>query len=280
MKKKILALVLCATMVLAMLTACSSKTSSSSENSSTSADASTSDATSEDASSQDDSSSDATYTEMNYEEFMAADVDTAVKLDIYVADKQKYNAEYGNTSIYAFDDNGFYFLYRVEMTQEEYDALEPGTEIIVSGYKAEWSGEVEVADASIEKGNGKKDVPAPVEIEAGKTADDLLAIQNALFAMKDLEVVESEYKDENDEVQKAPFLYSWDGSGEKGSDLYFNVTDGTTVFNLTVETDLCDSSSDVYAAVEGLKVGDKIDVTGFMYWYNGPNPHITSVTVK
>ena len=29
-----------------------------------------------------------------------------------------------------------------------------------------------------------------------------------------------------------------------------------------------------------LKVGDVVDMEGFLYWYQGVNPHITSVTVK
>ena len=29
-----------------------------------------------------------------------------------------------------------------------------------------------------------------------------------------------------------------------------------------------------------LKIGDKIDMEGFLYWYEGANPHITSVVVK
>ena len=33
-----------------------------------------------------------------------------------------------------------------------------------------------------------------------------------------------------------------------------------------------------YAAVETLKVGDKIDVEGFLYWYSGAQPHVTKVT--
>ena len=44
--------------------------------------------------------------------------------------------------------------------------------------------------------------------------------------------------------------------------------------------DRCGNDTDVYKAVEGLKVGDTIDLEGFLYWYNGANPHITGVTVK
>ena len=41
---------------------------------------------------------------------------------------------------------------------------------------------------------------------------------------------------------------------------------------------LCDNTTDVYAAVKALKIGDKIDAEGFLYWYEGVNPHITAVT--
>ena len=49
-------------------------------------------------------------------------------------------------------------------------------------------------------------------------------------------------------------------------------------YSFTVESDLCGVDSDVYKAVKNLKIGDKIDMEGFLYWYNGVNPHITSVT--
>ena len=44
-----------------------------------------------------------------------------------------------------------------------------------------------------------------------------------------------------------------------------------------MESYLCDKDTDVYKAVEALKVGDVIDMQGFLYWYEGPNPHITEV---
>ena len=46
-----------------------------------------------------------------------------------------------------------------------------------------------------------------------------------------------------------------------------------------MESYLCDASSDVYAAVKALEIGQTIDAEGFLYWYEGVNPHITSVTV-
>ena len=78
----------------------------------------------------------------------------------------------------------------------------------------------------------------------------------------------------------AAFLYNWDGSGEEGSDLYFNVSLNGQTYSFVVESYLCDNTTEVYAAVKNLKVGDVVDMEGFLYWYNGANPHITSITVK
>ena len=73
------------------------------------------------------------------------------------------------------------------------------------------------------------------------------------------------------------FNYKWDGSGKQGDDLYFKVSVGGKTYTFTVESYLCGKDTDVYKAVEALKVGDKIDMEGFLYWYEGANPHITSV---
>ena len=76
------------------------------------------------------------------------------------------------------------------------------------------------------------------------------------------------------------FLYNYDGSGEDGNDLYFNVSLNGQTYTFTVESYLCDNTTDVYNAVKNLKIGDTVDMEGFLYWYEGVNPHITSVTVK
>ena len=49
---------------------------------------------------------------------------------------------------------------------------------------------------------------------------------------------------------------------------------------MTVESYLTGSDSDVYKAVKALKVGQKVDMEGFLYWYEGVNPHIISVTAE
>jgi hypothetical protein len=81
----------------------------------------------------------------------------------------------------------------------------------------------------------------------------------------------------NKDGQEVAWTYKWDDSGEEGDDLYFNVSSNGKTYSFTVESYLCDQNSDVYKAVKELKVGDVIDMEGFLYWYEGPNPHITSV---
>ena len=45
-----------------------------------------------------------------------------------------------------------------------------------------------------------------------------------------------------------------------------------------MESYLCDASSDVYKAVQGLTIGAAVNLEGFLYWYEGANPHITKVS--
>ena len=76
------------------------------------------------------------------------------------------------------------------------------------------------------------------------------------------------------------FMYNWDGSGSEGDDLYFNVSVNGQTYNFVVESYLCGKDTEVYNTVKNLNIGDTVDMEGFLYWYEGANPHITSVTVK
>ena len=51
-------------------------------------------------------------------------------------------------------------------------------------------------------------------------------------------------------------------------------------YSFTVESSLCGPDTDVYKAVKDLKIGDVVDLEGFLYWYNDPNPHITAVVAQ
>ena len=209
---------------------------------------------------------------MSYANFMAAEVDDPVVIEAYVQAKQAYASDWSNTSVYLADQDGAYFAYRLACTQEEYDALVPGAKIRVTGFKAEWAGEIEIAEGcTFELIDGADTyLVDPVDVTELLGTDALAEHMNQLVTIKGVTVAESE--------GGVAFLYNWDGSGEDGSDLYFNVTLGENTYNFTVESDLCPAGSEVYETVKGLNVGDTIDLVGFLYWYEGPNPHITAVT--
>ena len=108
---------------------------------------------------------------------------------------------------------------------------------------------------------------------------DLIKYQNQKVAFTGMTIAPSK----DPEGKEVAFLYNYDGSGSAGenADLYFNVEDAKkNVYSFTVESYLTDESSDVYKAVTQLKVGDSVDLEGFLYWYEGANPHITKVTVN
>ena len=213
---------------------------------------------------------------MTYAEYVAAALDTEVTIETYVQAKQGWWEKEGVGGVgtfYTQDKEGAYFLYDMPCSKEDYDKLVPGTKIKVKGYKSEWKGEVEIIDATFEIEKTTYIAPAFDVTSILANQDELIKHQNQFVTFKGMTVEKITDKDGNE----AAFLYNWDGSGEEGSDLYFNVSlDGKT-YNFTVESYLCGKDTDVYKAVKELKVGDKIDLEGFLYWYDSANPHITAV---
>lgn len=210
---------------------------------------------------------------MTYAEYAAADLDTEVVIEAFVQAKQSWWDN--QATVYAQDKDGAYFMYNMACSEEDYAKLTQGTKIKVTGYKAEWAGEVEIIDATFEimEGNFVATVNDVTELLG---TDELIQHQNQFVAFKGMTVEASKDADGND----VAFLYNWDGSGQDGNDLYFNASVNGNTYTFTVESYLCDNTTDVYAAVKNLQIGDVIDMEGFLYWYEGVNPHITSVTVK
>ena len=279
--------VLCAILALclaASMTACAgsgnSSTSESSVAEESSSESSVAEETSSDVSTSEEETSgtDAEATVMSYDEYMAAAVDDPVTIQAYVQAKQAYYAEQETATVYLQDQDGGYFAYDMKCSQEDYDAMTEGTCIQVSGYKAEWSGEIEIMDGQLDSiVEGDTFVADALDVTDLLGTEDLQSHQNEKVSFTGLTVAPSTDANGNE----AAFLYNYDGSGTQGDDLYFNVTvgDSEEVYTFTVESYLCGSDTEVYKAVEGLQVGQTIDCEGFLYWYEGVNPHITSVTV-
>lgn len=209
---------------------------------------------------------------MTHEEYVAAELDTKVVVETYVQAKQSWWED--KATVYTQAEDGAYFLYDMACSAEDYEKLTQGTKIRVTGYKAEWSGEVEIIDATFEIIEGNYVAPVTDVTEMLGT-DELINHQNEFVSFKGMTVEASKDANGND----VAFLYNWDGSGQDGDDLYFNVSLNGETYTFTVESYLCDNTTDVYAAVKNLNIGDKIDMEGFLYWYEGVNPHITALTV-
>ena len=209
---------------------------------------------------------------MTHTEYIAAELETQVVVETYVQAKQSWWDD--KATVYSQDRDGAYFLYNMACSNDDYAKLEKGTKIKVTGYKSEWSGEVEIIDATFEILSGSF-IATARDVTSMLGTDALINHQNEFVAFKGLTV---EAAGKNDSGEDVAFLYNWDGSGEDGADLYFNVSVSGKTYTFTVESYLCDNTTDVYAAVKGLKIGDKINAEGFLYWYEGVNPHITSVT--
>lgn len=210
---------------------------------------------------------------MTYEDYMAADLESEVVIEAFVQAKQSWWED--KATVYAQDKDGGYFLYNMACSEEDYDKLTKGAKIKVTGYKAEWSGEVEIIDASFEIMDGTW-VAEASDVTSLLGKDELIKQQNKFVSFKGLTVEAS--KDANG--AEVPFLYNWDGSGSQGDDVYFNASIDGQTYQFTIESYLTGADTDVYKAAEALNIGDTVDMEGFLYWYEGVNPHITSIKVK
>jgi hypothetical protein len=207
---------------------------------------------------------------MSYAEYVAADLETEVVVETYVQAKQSWWDD--KATVYTQDEDGAYFLYNMACSEEDYDLLTPGTKIRVTGYKSEWSGEVEIIDSTFEIIDGNY-VASAKDVTDLLGTDELIDSQNQFVSFTGMTV---EAANDNGDA----FMYNWDGSGADGDDLYFNVSYNGQTYTFTVESYLCGAGTDVYETVKTLNVGDTVNMEGFLYWYEGVNPHITSVTVQ
>ena len=216
---------------------------------------------------------------MSYEDYLAAAIETEVVVQGSIQGKQSFFSrdDQGLATIYLQDEKGgAYFIYELPCTEKEYELMEIGKTIKVKGYKSEWSGEIEVVDVETWMFVDGEFIAEAEDVTALLGTDELAGKMNKKVAFKGMTVEPIKDKDGND----AAFIYGGEGTGEKGDDLYFNVSVNGQTYTFTVESYLCGPDTDVYKAVEDLHIGDVIDMEGFLYWYNGPNPHITAVLAQ
>ena len=216
---------------------------------------------------------------LTYAQYVEADLKKQVVVETFIQAKQGWWEKngVGVATFYTQDKDGGYFLYNMPCSKDDYDnKLVIGAKIKVTGTKSEWAGEVEITDATYEVLKGSY-IAKPVELTAAQYESEAIKFQNQFFSLKGLKVVERQ-KDEED--NPLAFGYGSKGTGKAGDDLYVNVELDGKYYTIVVESYLCGKDTDVYKAVEGLKIGDIIDIEGFMYWYETAQPHVTKVTVN
>ena len=203
---------------------------------------------------------------MTYADYALAEIDAPVYVETYVQATQSWWND--KITVYCQSEDGAYFIYELACSEEDAAKLVPGTKIAVKGFKSAWSGEVEITDATFEILEADPFIAEPEDVTAKLGTDELIDDQNKLVAFKGMTV---EAYDETG----AAFAYK--NAENKTDDLYFKVSKDGKTYDFCVEFYLCGQDTEVYKAVEALQVGDVIDLEGFLYWYNGANPHITSV---
>ncbi|MBR3967636.1 MAG: hypothetical protein IKJ91_11240 [Clostridia bacterium] len=199
---------------------------------------------------------------MSYADYMAAELDAPVVIEAYVQAKQSWWDN--KATIYTQDQDGAYFIYEMVCSEEDYAKLVPGTKIRVNGFKTAWEGEVEIASgATFEIIEGADTyVAEPVDLTEVLGTEELINYQNQLASFKGMTVEAVEFK-----------------NGEPGDDIYVTLGLGGASYSFCVEFYLTGTDTEVYQTVSALEVGNVVDVEGFVYWYQGVNPHITAVTV-
>ena len=196
---------------------------------------------------------------MTYAEYDAAALDAEVVIEAYVQATQSWWDN--KITVYAQDGDGAYFLYEMQCSEADAAKLVPGTKIKVKGYKGAWAGEVEIMDGTFEFAGDTKYVAEPVDATSWLGTDELIKHQNQLAVFKGMTIEAIEYK-----------------NGEPGDDIYVTVSKDGAKYDFCVERYLTGPDTEVYQAVGALAVGDKVDITGFIYWYEGVNTHITGIS--
>ena len=208
---------------------------------------------------------------ISHQAFLAAEEDSFVTVDCYVQARDAWTDGVG--ALYAQEEEGAYYLPRLRCSREEYESLEIGRKIRVKGYKAHWNDSLEIADASFQPLDGNWTAEAR-DVTAMIGTEELAEHQNEKVCFHGMTV---EAMPDGQSV----WYYGWDNSAPagEGTERYFRASNEGRVCDFTVKPSLCENADEVLKTLEQLQVGDRVDLTGFLRYYNGPLPRITEIAV-
>ena len=206
---------------------------------------------------------------LSHQAFLAAEEDSPVTVEGYVQAKDAWTD--GLCSLYVQNKEGAYFLPRLRCSESEYDSLEIGRKIRVKGYKAHWNDSVEIADASFQPLDGTWIAEAR-DVTALIGTGELARYQNEKVCFRGLTI-------EAMPDSASVWYYGWDNSApaREETERYFRASCGGMVCDFTVKPALCLNAEKLLQTLEGLQVGDRVDLTGFLRFYNGALPRITEI---
>ena len=211
---------------------------------------------------------------MSCEEFFAAEPDQPVLIEAYLQG-WTYDEQYGTASLYLQNETGSYYAYRVICDDNTVKKFYEGAKIKVSGLKGYWEGFHEVKEGgTVEMLIGKHIYDTVDVTDSINDTEAMTKLQGAKVSVSNAVIAAQKLGEE-----EVAFLYNWDGSGAAGgnNDLYINITIGDKTYTVTVDSDEVPEGSDTYTAATELKVGDTVRLSGYMYWYQGPQIHVNSI---
>lgn len=196
---------------------------------------------------------------MTYAEFMAAAVDTKCVVEFYVQATQGWWND--SIVIYGQTEEGGYFCYETVCTEDQSKQLTPGTKVRVTGNKTIYDGEVEIMAGQLEILGGNTWIASATDVTALLGKEEIANHMNKLVSFKGMTLEAINYK-----------------NGEPGDDIYVTASKDGANYEFCVERYLTGPDTEVYKAFETLKVGDVVDIEGFLYYYaNAINPHVISI---
>ena len=85
---------------------------------------------------------------MSQDEYVAADYDSTVSIESYV--QGKTNLINGKANFFLQSEDGAYFVYEMQCSEDDYHQLSEGQKVRITGTKSIWKGETEITDATFE----------------------------------------------------------------------------------------------------------------------------------
>lgn len=221
---------------------------------------------------------------MDYENFMAAEAGDFVAIEGYVSAKQSWWADKATMYLAGENAGEGYFIYEMTMTEAEYNNdYKIGAKVRIYGAKTIYAGEHEIMGkdinydlSTVETAKASNHI---VDITSSVKADDIEKYQNSKFtATLKVKQYPAQAEGSNTTVA-ANGAYAYKGS-EPTDDLYFILVDAAgNELSCCVEKYLTSAYATVKEALMSadFTVGELVEVEGYLYWWEGANPHITSI---